>query len=308
MIKIAVMGAGGVGGYFGGRLARAGTEVAFIARGAHLQAMRERGLKVRAHDGDFEVEPARACERPSEVGPVDLVLFCVKMWDVERAAAAVRPLVGEGTGVITLQNGVEAVDLVARSVGREHVLGGAAYVSAAMAEPGVIVQSGSIARIVFGELDGSPTPRARDFVEAGRAAGFDVELSDDVERDQWTKFVFICALSGVSTLTRHHLDRILHDPETRELFVACLRETAAVGRARGVRLPAEVVERALAYSAAVASQVRSSMLHDLEHRNRLELEWLNGAVARLGAEAGVPTPVSQFIYAALKLHAAGSPG
>jgi 2-dehydropantoate 2-reductase len=305
-MRIAVVGAGGVGGYFGGRLAAHGEDVTFIARGAHLQAIRERGLRVAAHDGEFTVAPSRATDDPAEVRPVDVVMLAVKMWDVASAAAQMTPLVGEGTAVISLQNGVDAEEILAAHLGREHVVGGVAYIFAAIAEPGRIEQTGAMARLVVGELDGQRRARTTAFVDACRAAGIDITLTDDIQKELWSKFIYICALGGVTTLLRSSVGPILRDPDTRQLVVDTVREAERVGRAKGVCLDADIVDRGLAVAENQPSGAKSSMLHDLERGNRLEVAWLNGAVARIGDELGVPTPVNHVIYAALKLHAGGS--
>jgi 2-dehydropantoate 2-reductase len=306
-MKIAVVGAGGVGGYFGGRLAQHGEDVTFIARGAHLQGMRERGLRVTSHYGDFTIDPVQATDNPAEVGPVDIVMIAVKMWDVEAAAQQIGPLLGDDTGVISFQNGVDAEEMLAAHLGRKHVVGGVAYVFATITDPGCIAQNGAVARLVVGELDGRPSARTSAFTDASRAAGIDITLSDDIEKDLWTKFAWICGVSGMTTLTRSSMGPIREDPDTRELFVACIREVEAVGRTKGVRLDPDVVERHVAAADNLPTSARSSMAADLERGNRLEVHWLNGTVARLGKELGVETPVNRFVYAALKLHAEGAP-
>jgi 2-dehydropantoate 2-reductase len=306
-LKIAVMGTGGVGGYFGGRLAQRGEDVHFIARGEHLRAIQERGLTVRSTHGDFRIHPARATADPAEIGPVDAVMLCVKMWDTESAGHAIQPLVGENTAVISFQNGVENEDLLAGVLGREHVVGGAAYIFSAIAEPGLIEHVSPFARLVLGELDGRITPRAEEFCTAATAAGIDASVSTAIMKDLWSKFVFICALSGVCTVTRSACGPVVRTAETREMFVECMREVAAVAGARGVALDRDIVERQLARADALAPEHKPSMLYDLEHGHPLEVAWLNGAVARLGGEVGVPTPVNRFIAATLSFHA-GSPG
>jgi 2-dehydropantoate 2-reductase len=234
-------------------------------------------------------------------------MFAVKMWDTESAARAVKPLIGPDTAVISFQNGVEAEDLLATVVGREHVMGGAAYVFSSIAEPGVIRHVGQNHRLVFGELDGRTSPRAEAFCNAARGAGIDASVSDNIVRDVWAKFVFLCPLSGMCTLSRCPTGRVVGTPATRELLEAGMREVAAVATAKGVPLPPDIVERQLGTARGQAPDHKPSMLYDLEHGHRLEVEWLNGAVARLGRDLGVPTPVNGFIAAVLSLHA-GSPG
>lgn len=305
-MRIAVVGAGGVGGYFGGRLAQHGEDVTFIARGAHLQAMRAAGLRVSSQLGDFVINPVSVTDRASTVGPVDVVMFAVKLWDVESAASQILPLVGSDTAVISFQNGVDAEHILAARVGAEHVAGGLAYITTLLAEPGRVEQVGSAARLVFGELDGRTSARLTAFADACRAAGIDVTLSTEIEKELWSKFVYLCALSGLTTLTRHSLGPILQDADTRALFVACMSEVAAVARARGVNLDDDIVARQTAWGDGLPPTVKSSMLVDLERGNPLEVAWLSGAVARMGAELGVNTPVNAFIHSALKLHADGS--
>ena len=304
-MKIAVMGTGGVGGYFGGRLAASGQDVTFIARGDHLRAIRERGLLVRSHRGDFRVAPAQATDDPAAVGPVDAVMFCVKMWDTEAAAELMRPMVAGDTGIVSFQNGVDNEERLAAILGPEHVLGGVAYVMSGIAEPGVIQQSGPLAKLVFGELHGAATPRAEALLAACHGAGIEAELTADVHRALWTKFLFLCALSGMTTLASSPIGPILQDPDTRQMFIDCMREVEAVARARGIDLPPGILEEQTAFADSRPPEFTSSMYLDLERGNRMELEWLSGTVVRLGRVLGVPTPVNRLIYAALKLHAAG---
>jgi 2-dehydropantoate 2-reductase len=272
-----------------------------------LRAMRERGLQVHSHNGDFRVDPARTTSDPGEIGPVDVVMFCVKMWDTESAGRAIQPLIGESTAVISFQNGVAAEDALVRIVGRKHVLGGAAYIFSAISEPGVVEHTSPNARLVFGELDGGLSPRAEAFCDAARSAGIDAHLSGNIVKDLWSKFVFICALSGVCAVTRSTVGPVLGVPETREMFIDCMREVAAVAAARGVTLDKDIVEKQLTGAGSLAPHQKPSMLYDLEHGHPLEVAWLNGTVARLGAELGVATPINRFIAAALSPHA-GLPG
>ena len=304
-MKIAVVGAGGVGGYFGGRLAQHGTDVTFVARGAHLQAMREHGLRVSSALGDFTLDPVRVTHDPAVIGPVDIIMVAVKLWDVVGVAEQIGPLLGPETGVISFQNGVDAEGMLAERLGAEHVLGGVAYITAGIAEPGHVEQIGSAARLLVGELDGRQSPRATAFVEASRSAGIDAVLSGDIEKDIWSKFVYLCGLSGCTTLMRSPIGPIRTDPDTRMLLAACLREVAAVGRAKGIHLDPDIAEQQLAWADSVPAGAKSSMFADLERGNRLEVPWLSGTVARLGTELGVETPVNRFIYTALKLHAGG---
>ena len=306
-MKIAVMGAGGVGGYYGARLAAAGEEVAFIARGAHLAAIRGRGLRVESESGDLHIHAARATEDTAEVGAVDVVLFAVKLWDTEAAGAAVRPLVGPATAVISLQNGVVAEETLADILGRAHVMGGVSVIFSSIVEPGVVRQMGVAPQLIFGELDGARSARAEAFLAACRRARIEARLSTNIEKDLWEKFVYLVALSGLTSLKRSPLGPILEDPESRAMFKAAVAEAVAVARAKGVPLAPEVEEERLAMAESLPGEVRSSMLDDLERGARLELPWLSGAVVRMGRELGVATPVHSLIVGALKRHAMGRP-
>jgi len=299
--RVAVLGAGGVGGFFGGRLARHGADVTFIARGAHLAALRATGLRVSSHYGDFVVDRVQATNDPAEVGRVDYVLVCVKSWDTPAAAQLARPMVGPETAVISLQNGVENEDQLAAVLGAEHVMGGLAYIIARIASPGSIEQIGPTAKAIVGERDGRRTPRGEAFAAEAQAAGIDLDLSTGIESEIWRKFLYICAFSGTCTVTRSSLGPVLEDPDTRALFVACMDEVKALADAKGIQLESDVVQTQLSRADGFSPSVTPSMLADLERGNRLELDWLNGTVARLGKELGVPTPANEFIYTALKL-------
>jgi 2-dehydropantoate 2-reductase len=307
-MRIAIMGAGGVGGYYGARLAAAGEEVHLIARGAHLAAIREGGLHLDSHDGAVCARPASATDDAAEVGPVDLVIFAVKLWDTEEAALACRPLIGPGTAVISGQNGITAEDMLARILDPEHVMGGVSFIFAAIEAPGRIRQTGPSHTLIFGEMDGTRSPRAEAIASVCRRAGLDHELSTEIEREMWKKFVYLVGLSGMTALTRSPVGAVRADPDTRALLSAAMAETAAVGRVRGAPVPDDVVESRMAVADSLPPDSRSSMLNDLERGNRLELPWLGGTVARLGAELGVETPVNRFVAAALALHVMGRPG
>jgi 2-dehydropantoate 2-reductase len=309
-LKVAILGSGAVGGYFGARLAGAGEDVAFIARGRQLAAMREAGLDVRSPRGDLHLQPVRATDDPASIGPVDVVLFTVKLWSTEDAGRQLPPLVGRDTAVISLQNGVEANEVLARAVGREHLMGGICYIAATLDRPGSVHHGGQMARLVFGELGGRKTRRAEAFLEAcTRAkAGFDAELSEDVDRVIWEKFVFIVGLSAMTTLTRRPIGPVRSDPDTRAMLLDVMREAVAVGRAKGVALDPDFAEKRLAFVDTLPAQMTSSMHNDLDRGNRLEVGWLSGAVVRLGRESGIATPANRAVDAALKLHADGQPG
>lgn len=303
-MRIAVMGSGGVGGYWGARLAEAGAEVAFIARGAHLEAIRGHGLKVESQLGDVLVQPARATDDPSEIGPVDIVLFATKLWDVEGAGAMLRPLLGPETAVITFLNGVDSGDRLAGVLGPDHVAGGVAWISAEIGAPGVIRHHSAFARIAYGELDGGPSARLGAFHDFVLAAGLDGTLSDDIESVIWGKFAMLASMAGVTTLTRQPLGPVREDPDMRRLLEEAIAEVVAVAAAQGIDL-AEVQAETMRLVDEFPYEGKSSMLMDLEKGGRLELEWLSGAVVRLGRELGLETPTHRVIHAALKPWAEG---
>jgi 2-dehydropantoate 2-reductase len=305
-MKIAMMGSGGVGGFFGGRLAHAGYDVSFIARGAHLAAMRERGLTIENEpQGDIRVPKVRVTDDPAALGRADVVILSVKLWDTEAAAKQIRPVVGPGTGVLSLQNGVIKDDILRREFGDAAVMGGVGYVATTISKPGVIRQTGTMQRIVLGEYDGRSSERALFLHEALRKAGVNAELSGDVRRAIWEKFVFLVALSATTTAMRSTIGPIRENPRTRAFLLQIMREAVAVGRTHGVALPEDYAESRLAFADGLPADMTSSMHHDLERGNRLELEWLSGGVVQLGRAAGVPTPANAAVCDILALHALG---
>jgi 2-dehydropantoate 2-reductase len=306
-MRIAVIGAGGVGGAFGAALAKGGSDVTFLARGAHLAAMRERGLKVLGPRGDIHLQPTQATDDPASIGAVDVVLFCVKLWDVESAGAAIRPLVGKTTAVIPLQNGIDASERLIPILGKDAVMGGVAQISATIAEPGVIKQTGVFMRLVFGELDGRPSARGAAFHAACQAAGFDSTNTNEIVVALWEKFVLLATNSSVVSLTRLPFGKLRDDPEVFALFEKAIPEVAAVGRARGVKLAPDLEERLLKATRGFPPDMMPSMTVDLLRGNKLELPWLGGKVVALGREVGVPTPTYDVMYAALKPYANGKP-
>jgi 2-dehydropantoate 2-reductase len=306
-MRIAVIGAGGVGGSFGAALAKAGSDVTFLARGAHLKAMRERGLSVLGPRGDIHLQPTKATDDPASIGPVDVVLFCVKLWDVESAGAAIRPIVGPGTAVIPLQNGIDASERLIPILCKDAVMGGVAQISATIAEPGVIRQTGTFMRLVFGELDGRPSARGAAFHAACQAAGFDSVNSNEILVALWEKFVLLATNSSVVSLTRLPFGKLREDPEVFALFEKGFAEVAAVGRARGVKLAPDLEERLLKATRGFPAEMMPSMAVDLLRGNKLELPWLAGKVVALGRELRVPTPTYDVMYAALKPYANGKP-
>ena len=303
-MRIAIVGAGAVGGYFGGLLARADNEVTLLARGQHLDAIRRNGLEVRSSKGNFTV-PVHATDDPADAGPVDLAILAVKTYQNAAAIPFMTPLMGDATSVLTLQNGVEAYKEVGSAYGTEHVLPGAAYIETHVAAPGVVEQVGDVVRIVFGEVDGSTTRRAQDILDTFKAAGINTELADNVLKALWTKFIFIATLAGVTSTSRASMAPLLADSESRKMVLACLREIEAVGRAERVALDDDVVEKIMAYMESTAKDLHASMHTDLEQGRPLELEALNGSVVRLGREHGVPTPVNDILYSLLIVHKDG---
>jgi 2-dehydropantoate 2-reductase len=306
-MKIAVVGAGGVGGYFGGRLAQAGADVAFLARGAHLEAMRTRGLRILSPKGDLHLPRVSAAGSPAEIGPVDVVLFAVKLYDTESALALLPPLLAPNTAVVPLQIGVDSVATLTRAIGREHTAGGTCYVSAVIAEPGVIKHT-AMDQLLFGEIDGSRSPRLLALEDACRPASFQSTLSDDIALDIWSKFVRLSVMSGMTAVTRSPLGVIHRDPELWAMLQAAVREAMDVARAKGIAVAASTVADVAAAYRALPPQTKSSMLEDLERGRRLELPWLSGAVVRIGREVGVPTPTHAFINAVLQPHVNGAGG
>ena len=302
-MKIAVMGAGGVGGYFGGRLAAAGCDVAFIARGAHLAAMRANGLTIQSPRGDLHLPQVRVTDDPATLEPVDLVLFSVKLWDTAEAARMLRPLFGPETGIVSFQNGVQKDDVLRGVFGDAAVMGGVGYIATTIGSPGVIKHTGSMQRLVFGEYDGSRSPRAQSLLEACVKAGIDAELSNDIRREIWQKFVFLVGLSATTTTTRLPLGPIRGNSRTRGLLLELMREVVAVGRALGVVLPADYAEQRLAFADGLPADMTSSMFHDLDRGRPLEVAWLSGGVVDLGAQCGVPTPANRMVRDILELHA-----
>jgi 2-dehydropantoate 2-reductase len=304
-VRIAIFGSGGVGGYFGGRLAAAGEDVTFLARGAHLDALQRDGLRITSPLGDVHLPNVQAADRPQAIGPVDVVLFTVKMYDVDTAAATLTPLIGPNTVVITLQNGVDAMDMVARHVGADHVAGGAAYIVAVIDKPGHIRHTVA-QQLVFGERDGTRSERLAAFEAAGIRAGFQAKASTDVQADLWVKFVRLATWSGMTTVTRAPMGVIRGSAETYELMMAAIEEVIAVGTAKGINFPADLREGTIGLIKNFPASSKSSMLEDIERGNRLELPWLSGAVVRIGKEVGVPTPIHQFITTILTPFVNGS--
>ena len=305
-MRIAIMGSGGVGGYFGARLAQAGNDVAFIARGRHLAAMRANGLAIRSVLGDMTIPRPAVTDDPAGLAPADIVLFAVKLWDTEGAAKAVLPLLATGGVVVPFQNGVESIERIGAIVGADRVMGGVAYIAATIGEPGVIMHTGTMARLRFGPVEPSQRKTAEALLASCQGAGIDAELSNDILRALWEKFAFLSAFSGLTSVARQPLGVLRDDPDLRATLEAAIRETWSVGRAKGVALTDDFVTQQMKFTDGLPAQMKSSMLNDLEAGNRIEAPWLAGAVARMGSAMGIATPVNATLFAALKPYCAGA--
>lgn len=306
-MKIAVMGAGALGCYFGGRLAQSGAKVAFIARGPHLEALQRDGLRIESSLGDAHLPQVHATDSPEDVGPVDLVIFVVKLYDTEAAARAIAPLLGEKTAVVSFQNGIDGWERIGRTVGKDRVIGGTAVIPADIRAPGIVRHNGPFARLVFGEFDGRPSDRCKALEAAFSAAGVEAAQVADIEARIWDKFVVLSALSAATTLTRLPLGAVRTDEHARQLFEDAITETAAVGEAMCAALPRGAAKRARTLAMSFPAGMRASMLDDLERGKRLELDHLSGAVVRLGDQAGIPTPTHRIVRAALYPYVDGAP-
>ena len=306
-MRIAIVGAGGVGGGYGAALAHAGADVTFIARGAHLAAMRKDGLRIESPRGDTHLRPTQATDDPAFVGPVDVVLFCVKLWDVESAGRHIQPMVGPDTAVIPLQNGIDAPERLVPILGKDAVMGGVANISATIAAPGTIRQTGTAFRMAFGEIDGRKRERGEAFAAMCAKAGIDGVHSDQILTELWMKFILLATNAGTMALIRQPLGRIRDDADIVALMRAGYQETMDVGRARGVKIPDDAVDRTLAWNRAAPATLLPSMAVDLMRGNRIELPWLSGKVVELGRQLGVPTPVHSFLFTALKPYIMGAP-
>jgi 2-dehydropantoate 2-reductase len=304
-MKIAAMAAGAVGAYFGGRMQVAGHDVAMIARRAHLDALRQNGLKIESVHGDLHLPKVNATDDPRQVGVVDIVLFAVKLWDTETAAQLARPLVGPDTRVITLQNGVDSYERVSAILGKEQTVCGTAYIAAVLGGPGLMRHTSKFATMRVGRMDGKPDAKLAAFVAAAKAAGLDIQPQDDMNRERWQKFVFLSSMAGVNCMTRQPIGKVLADPDTRAFYRKLMEECLAVGQKSGAKVPSAWVDDRMTFSDSAPPGMKASMFHDLEAGNRLELDWLTGKVVSLGRELGVPTPASDAVYAAVKLYRMG---
>jgi 2-dehydropantoate 2-reductase len=304
-MRIVILGSGGLGGYFGGRLAAAGNDVTFVARGAHLAALRRNGLKITSPRGNLDIPQVKTAQTIREIESADLVLVGVKLWDTESVAASLKPIAERGATIISFQNGVHKDDVLRKYVPADSVMGGVCYIAAAISEPGIIGHTGTMQRLVFGEYGGCKSARGEAFLAACQTADIDAELSDAIERLVWEKFVFLVGLSGMTSKFRTPIGPIRQNTEKRAMLFETMREVVAVGRAKGVPLRPDFAEDRLAFCDTIPAAMTSSMQVDLERGNRLELPWLSGAVVDLGAQLGVPTPANAAIVEALMPHVQG---
>lgn len=299
-MKIVIMGTGGVGGYYGALLANQGQDVTFVARGAHFHAIRDQGLQINSVFGDFMVSPAKVTDNPANIGSADLIIMAVKTYGTQEATEAILPVIGPETVVMPLQNGVDAADRIGSVIGMEHLIGGTTWLSAAIEGPGIIGQYSQFRRIVFGELDGQITPRARKIYDTLIKSGITIELAEDIHKVLWTKYVFISAVSAMGSLTRVPSGDYRQVPETRPLLAEAMEEVAAVGRARGVALDHDIVGKTLTFFDGSAPGMKPSMQRDVESKRMSELESMIGYVVQAGRELGVPTPLMRVAYGILK--------
>lgn len=299
-MKFAIMGTGGIGGYYGGLLARSGQDVLFISRGAHLQAIQEKGLIVKSVHGDFTVFPVRATDNPSDADYVDVVLFTTKTYHTDEAARLIKPIVGPDTVVVSLQNGIDAAERIGAVVGMEHMLGGTTWCSVAIEAPGVIGQYSQFRRIALGELDGRRTPRVQALSDALEKAGVTVEVSDNIQKVLWTKFVFIAPVMLMGSLTRMTFGDYRDVPEARAILIEAINEVVSLAKASGVTLDDDVIDKTLAFIDSSEPGIKPSMQRDVESGRPSELESMIGVAVLLGMKYKVPTPVMRFAYAMLK--------
>jgi 2-dehydropantoate 2-reductase len=306
-MKIAIIGAGGVGGYFGARLQQAGADVGFVARGAHLEALRREGLTVESPLGDIHLPRVNVTDNAADLGRADIVWLAVKLWDTEAAIRSMTSVVGPDTGIISFQNGVQKDHVLRQAFGDTAVMGGVGYIAANIDRPGVIKHTGTMQRLIFGEYDGRRSARAEALLDACIRGGINAELSDDVRKAIWEKFVFLVGLSGSTTTMRATIGPIRSYPRARAFLIDLMRETVAVGRALGVALPADYADQRLTFVDGLPETMTSSMHHDLNGRKRLEVSWLSGGVVQLGETARVPTPMNRAVWDVLAIHEAGKP-
>ena len=304
-MRIAIMGSGGLGGYFGARLVQGGADVHFVARGKHLEAMRSHGLRIEGPE-PVHASKVHATDDPCEIGVADVVMLCVKLWDTEQAIAQMRPMVGPGTAIVSFQNGVLKDQYLRAAFDQRQLMGGVGYVATTIEAPGVIRQTGPMQRLLFGEFDGSRSERGQALLAACLAGGVKAELSDQIVLEIWQKYVFLVGLSGTTTTMRMPIGPIRSNPRTRAFLLDVMGEVVAVGRAHGVALPEDYAQVRLRLADDVSPDMTSSMHHDLQRGNRLEVRWLAGGVVELGRAKAIPTPLNRAIADILALHAQGT--
>jgi len=304
-MKIAVLGTGGVGGYFGGRLAASGSDVTFVARGAHLEAIRKNGLRVISPRGDLHLQNVNVVDDIAKVGAADLVIVAVKLWDTEKVAPTLKPLVDQGAAVVSFQNGVHKDEILREHLPAKSIIGGVGYIAAVISEPGVVTHNGQMQGLTFGEYDGTKSARVQALFEACQKGGIDAQVSDAIERVIWEKFVFLVGLSGTTATIRRPIGEIRENAQTRAFLLNVMREVVEIGRAKGVPLAADFAENRLAFCDTLPASMTASMHHDLERGNRLELPWLSGGVAGFGKSLGIATPFNQAISDILAIYAPG---
>lgn len=304
-MHITIMGTGGIGGYFGARLANAGCDVTFVARGAQLAALREHGLRIESPLGNLHLPKVQATDDPASIGTTELVLFGVKLWDTAAAAEAIKPLIGEHTAVVSFQNGVVKDDILSQVLGQRSVIGGVCYIAATIAEPGLIRHSGAMQKLVFGEYDGGVSERVQSLRDACVKAGIDQELSTDIRQTVWQKFVFLVGLSGATATTRTPIGVIRRNERARAFLRDTMDEVVQVARAEGVPLAVDFADDRLAFCDQLPATMTSSMHNDLERGGRLEVAWLSGDVVARGQRLGIPTPCNRAIFDILSVHSEG---
>jgi 2-dehydropantoate 2-reductase len=306
-MRIIIMGAGGLGGYFGARLAAAGNDVAFVARGAHLAAIKQDGLRITSARGHLHLRDVTATDNPATLTPADIIIIAVKLWDTEAAAEAIKPLVRPGTAVVSFQNGVNKDDDLSRILGREAVIGGTSQIGVVIGSPGVIAHTGTMAKLTFGEFDNRRTPRVEAFLAACTAAGIDAEIADDINLATWQKFALLIGMSAVTATMRSTIGPIRANPQARAFLHDLIGEAVTIGRALGVPLAEDFADQRMTAIDTLPPQMTASMQGDLARGNRLEVPWLSGALVQLGAKLGIPTPLNRAVSDILALYANGAP-
>jgi 2-dehydropantoate 2-reductase len=306
-MKIVAMAAGAIGAYYGARLQVAGHDVSYIARGANLEALKTRGLKIESVHGDLHLPKVNATSNPADVGHADIVLFAVKLWDTESAAEQARPLIGPNTRVITLQNGIDSVERISKFVGADKVVGGIAYIATNLVEPGHIKQTSQFHHIRFGHADNHKDAVLDAFIAAGKEAKLDIDLAKNIEKELWEKFIFLTAITGATAALRSGVGPIMADPELKAFYRQLMQEAFNVGKAKGIPLDAAYIDERMNFvETKTTPTMKGSMANDLDRGGRLELDWLSGKVRGLGRELNIPTPASDTVYTVLKLHRMGA--